>query len=394
MPGATPADAETPGPPPDSPTLALLGHVPALDGLRGLAVVLVVTYHFFGQGVLPGGWLGVDIFFALSGFLITALILDEQRVHGRVDLPRFYARRACRLLPALLLMLGVYVLVLLLWHDQTWIAATPGGDGTGRTVDVRRALGDIGISLAYLANWNVIAGSEAPIPHLWSLAVEEQFYLLWPALMLVMLAATRKSRLLFLAALIAISAALPWFYWNGGAGGSRIYFGTDTRAVGLLAGAFCALVWHRRQALGRSSRSGPLRAWVALVVVLAIAGTAGNTWVKFLVLPTVLGIAVGQVVPQLVERRGLLTQLFSNRGLIWAGKRSYGLYLWHYLWATWTHPLGLWPGVPLGLLGALACTQISWFLVEQPASRFGRRFSKSLTESLSSSQALQLSRDS
>jgi peptidoglycan/LPS O-acetylase OafA/YrhL len=357
----------------------ILGHSRALDGLRGLAVVLVVIYHFAGRQVFHGGWAGVDIFFCLSGFLITALILDERRVHGRLSIARFYARRACRLLPALLFMLAVWVVILLLWHHQTWIAATPSGTGNGRIVDVPKALSDIGVALVYLANWNVVfGGMEAPLPHLWSLAVEEQFYLVWPAMLLGVCLLGRRWRLVAVGALVAVSAALPWLYWDGGAGRNRIYFGTDTRAVGLLAGAFCALVWHERHALGRATRFASARAWTALGFVLYTAWYVGNLPWKFTVMPALLGLAVAQLVPYLAESRGVLSRALSVRWLVWAGKRSYGLYLWHYLWATWTHPLvsmiGLAPAMAIGVAGSLVCTQISWVLVETPFQRLGRRF--------------------
>ena len=353
----------------------LLGHSPALDGLRGLAVLLVLVYHFAGHYFLPGGWDGVDVFFCLSGFLITALILDERRVHGRLNVARFYARRACRLLPALFFLLAVWTAALLLWHDQNWFAATPSGDGVGRHVDVSKALSDIGVALIYLANWNVVnGGMEAPLSHLWSLAVEEQFYLVWPAALLLLATFAHRGRLAVVGGLIAVSAALPWLYWDGGAGRNRIYFGTDTRAVGLLAGAFAALLWHERHALGRFSRYAATRAWLGLALVLLIAWRVGNLPGKFLVTPALLALAVAQLVPYLAENRGLLARLFRNPVLVWAGKRSYGLYLWQYLWATWMHPLGLWPGLPLGVLGTLVCTQISWVLIETPALRFGGRF--------------------
>jgi peptidoglycan/LPS O-acetylase OafA/YrhL len=357
------------------PRFGLLGHAPALDGLRGVAVVLVVLFHFLGHYVLHGGWAGVDIFFGLSGFLITALILDEIRVHGRVQIGRFYARRACRLLPALVLMLAVWTVLLLAFHDQPWLAATPSGDGSGRTIDIPKALSDIGVALVYLANWNVVhGGMEAPLSHLWSLAVEEQFYLIWPATLLGLLVLGRRWRLALVLGLMAVSATLPFLYWNGGAGRDRIYFGTDTRAVGLLAGAFAALIWHERHALGRVSRYGGTRAAAALVVLGFVVWRAGNTPGKFLVLPALLALAVSQVVPYLADGRGPLARLLSARWLVWAGKRSYGLYLWHYLWATWTHPLGLWPGMPLGIAGALVCTQVSWVLVESPALTYAKRF--------------------
>ena len=354
---------------------ALLGHSPALDGLRGLAVTLVLIYHFAGHYVLHGGWDGVDVFFCLSGFLITALILDERRVHGRLDVARFYARRACRLLPALLFLLAVWTIALLLWHDQNWFAATPSGNGVGRHVDVGKALSDIGIALLYLANWNVAdGGMEAPLSHLWSLAVEEQFYLVWPAMMLLLVTFGHRLRLVLVGLFVVVSATLPWLYWDGGAGKNRIYFGTDTRAVGLLAGAVAALIWHERHALGRGSRYAATRAWLGLAVVLGIAWQVGNLPGKFVVLPTVLAIAIAQLVPHLADNQGALARIFRTRWLVWAGKRSYGLYLWQYLWATWMHPLGLWPGMPLGIVGTLACTQISWVLVETPAQRFGQRF--------------------
>ncbi|MCW2601526.1 MAG: acyltransferase [Frankiales bacterium] len=353
---------------------ALLGHAPALDGLRGLAVILVVVFHFAGHHVLLGGWAGVDIFFCLSGFLITALILDERRVHGRLHLGRFYARRACRLLPALLLLLAVWSVVLLVFHDRTWLATTPGSKG-GRLIDVPRAFASLGLAVVYLANWNVIAGNmEAPLAHLWSLAVEEQFYLLWPSMLLALLLLRSRTRLIIVGMMLAVSAALPWLYWQGGAGQNRVYFGSDTRAVGLLAGAFAALVWHERHTLGRLTRYGGARALAGLVFVLVIASYLGNEPIKFLAMPALLGLAVSQIVPHLAETQGLLSRVFATRALVWAGKRSYGMYLWHYVWATWTQQLGLWPAIPLGVAGTLLCTQLSWVLVESPALRYGQRF--------------------
>ena len=147
-------------------------------------------------------------------------------------------------------------------------------------------------------------GTEAPLGHLWSLAVEEQFYLLWPVLLVGLLALSARWRFVAVGGLIAVSALLPWLYWDGGAGAQRIYFGTDTRAVGLLMGAFSALVWHRRHALGRATRFAALRAWLGLAFVLWVAQTARNSSLKFLLLLTLLGLAVAQVVPYLAENRG------------------------------------------------------------------------------------------
>ncbi|MDX6268016.1 MAG: hypothetical protein QOD70_2756, partial [Frankiales bacterium] len=220
-----------------------------------MAVLLILSYHFIGHYWFKGAWSSLDMFFALSGFLITVLILDERRVHHRADLKLFYARRAFRLLPALFAMLAVWLVMLAFFHNSNWFAAVPSGNGTGRAVDVPVALKDIGEALVYMANWDVIAGGmQAPLPHLWSLAVEEQFYIVWPGLLLGLLLLGRRWRYGLVLAGIAASVALTWSLWDGGQGKDRIYFGTDTRAASLLAGAFAALVWHDRHTVGRVAR--------------------------------------------------------------------------------------------------------------------------------------------
>jgi peptidoglycan/LPS O-acetylase OafA/YrhL len=355
----------------------LLGHSPALDGLRGLALVLVLVYHFTGVGgPLPGGWCGVDIFFVLSGFLITALLLDERRLHGRVSLGRFYARRGLRLLPALFVMLGIWVVLLLLFHDSTWIAATPNNGKRGGPVDVLPALGHVALVLTYGVNWlHALWHGYAPLGHLWSLAVEEQFYLVWPMTLLFFLRLPSGKRVWPVLGLAFVSAALPFFLYDGGAGKNRIYFGTDTRAVGMLLGAAAALIWHHRRARGLAARLPGARAWAGAAFVGAIAVYLANLPAKFLVAPALLGLAVAQVVPYLVDHpSSVMARALSPRPLVWIGKRSYALYLWHYLWATWTHPLPLAYGMPLGVAGALACTVLSWRYVETPALRYARRF--------------------
>jgi peptidoglycan/LPS O-acetylase OafA/YrhL len=355
----------------------LLGHSPALDGLRGVALVLVLVFHFTGvDGPLPGGWAGVDVFFVLSGFLITALILDEKRVHGRVALGRFYARRALRLMPALVALLVVWSLVLLAFHDTTWLGATPSGDGHGKPVAVVPALSQVALVMTYGINWlYALAHGHAPLAHLWSLAVEEQFYLVWPATLLLFVRLPKARRVWPVLALAAVSAALPWFLYDAGHGQNRIYFGTDTRAVGLLLGAASALIWHRRRSRGLGTRLPTGRAYAGLLVVAAVAVSMANVPAKFLVAPALLGLAVAQVVPYLVDHpTSLLSRAMSPRWLVWVGKRSYGLYLWHYLWATWTHPLPLAYGMPLGIAGTLACTLLSWRYVESPCLRYAMRF--------------------
>jgi peptidoglycan/LPS O-acetylase OafA/YrhL len=353
----------------------ILGHAPALDGLRGLAVALIVVFHFAGHYVLHGATASLDVFFALSGFLITTLVLDERRATGRVELRAFYLRRACRLLPALLLMLAVWSLLLLAFHDQGWMGSTPAGDGSGSAVPIVPALEDVGIALLYLANWNVIAGgTAAPLQHLWSLAVEEQFYIVWPSALLLLLLLHRWVRNGLLVTAVAGSVGASVLLWETGAGANRIYFGTDTRAASLLIGALGALLWHRRRSRGRATgRYAGARAWLGSgVFALVLAGLHGDAW-KYTVMPAVVAVSVTQVMPYVVDRpRAMLARALSVRWLVWLGQRSYGLYLWHYLWATWTHGLPLAAGMPLGVAGALLCTVLSWRFVERPVIAWGR----------------------
>jgi peptidoglycan/LPS O-acetylase OafA/YrhL len=355
----------------------LLGRSLALDGLRGFALIWVVTYHFTSSaGPLKGGWVGLDVFFVLSGFLITAMLLDEVRVHGRVSLPKFYARRAFRLLPALFVMLATWVALLLAFHDTTWFAATPGGNGVGDPVAVGPALQQVGVVLAYGVNWIYALGSgDAPLAHLWSLAVEEQFYVVWPFVLLLLIKLPAGRRIWPVLALAAVSAALPFLYWDGGAGNNRIYFGTDTRAVGMLMGAVAALAWHRRHGRGTGSPVAGLRAWLGMGTVLLFLLTVGNIPLKFLAGPAIMAVAAMQVVPYLVDHpEGPMGRFYSHRVLVWLGQRSYAVYLWHYLWATWLNPLSPWISIPVGVAASLLCAHLSWQLVEAPALRYARRF--------------------
>jgi peptidoglycan/LPS O-acetylase OafA/YrhL len=353
----------------------ILGHAPALDGLRGVAVALIVVFHFAGHYVLHGATASLDVFFALSGFLITTLVLDERRATGRVDLRAFYVRRACRLLPALLLMLAVWSALLLVFHDQGWMGSTPAGDGSGRTVPLLPALKDVGVSLLYLANWNVIdGGTAAPLQHLWSLAVEEQFYIVWPTALLLLLLLHRRVRAAVLLGVIGLSMALSVTLWETGAGANRIYFGTDTRAASLLIGSLGALLWHRRRSRERATgRLAGLRAWLGVLVFVVVLATLQEDVWKYTVMPAVVALSITQVMPHVVDSpRTLLARALSLRWLVWLGQRSYGLYLWHYLWATWTHGLPLSTGFPLGVAGALLCTVLSWRYVERPIIAWGR----------------------
>jgi peptidoglycan/LPS O-acetylase OafA/YrhL len=213
------------GAPPDA------RHVRALDGMRAVGVVLVLLFHLRVPG-FSAGFLGVDVFFVLSGFLITTLLLTEFEKTGRISLPEFWARRARRLLPALLVLLLVVAAVV--WAEGTF---------TERT-SIR---GDLLATTGYVANWHLIQtssyfadiGVDSPLEHTWSLAIEEQFYLLWPLLVLGLAAIGRRPRLAVGAVAIAgsaISIGLLWLLWSPESV-ERAYMGTDSRIFEPLIGA-------------------------------------------------------------------------------------------------------------------------------------------------------------
>jgi peptidoglycan/LPS O-acetylase OafA/YrhL len=351
-----------------------LSHEPALDGLRGVAVAAVVAFHL---GHLQGGFLGVDLFFVLSGFLITSLLLSEARRRGSVDLRRFWARRARRLLPALLVMLvGVAVLLL---------AFTPDGDRP-------RFRGDALATLGYVANWERLAGDltywdiftqPSPLDHTWSLAIEEQFYLLWP---LVALAAWRwrpqwrapqRARLL---AATAVGAAVTSLALLGltysPVDTSRAYFGTDTRIGATLGGAALAtVVAGRARRQGRPSAALDLAAAVALVVIgWSLATVDGQDgWyyrggLGVLILAALVAIGATTGGPP-----GHVARVLSWRPLCLLGIVSYGVYLWHWpviVYATEERlGVGGWRLDAIRILVTLGVATVSYRVVELPIRR-------------------------
>jgi peptidoglycan/LPS O-acetylase OafA/YrhL/CubicO group peptidase (beta-lactamase class C family) len=360
-------DRASPTTAPNSPYLV------GLDGLRALAVVAVLLYHAGYH--LAGGYLGVESFFVLSGFLITTLLVADQRRYGRIRLGAFWLRRARRLIPALIVMLvGTLLLSAVLLPSEL------------------RPLGaDTLAALLYIMNWKLIVAQQSYfdalsrpslIQHLWSLAIEEQFYLLWP------LACAAGMRLLrpagFLAAVLAAALAsslLMAALYNTGADMSRIYYGTDTRASALLIGAALALIWtqDRRQSLDRRWAAALERAGVlALVLVLA-----SYAWLheqhpllylggfQLVTLATAI-VIVATTAPG----ARLLPALLEARPLRWIGRRSYSLYLWHWPifllisletvepWSRWSADL-----LRIGLTVLLASA--SYRFVEQPVRTHG-----------------------
>nr|WP_246820324.1 MULTISPECIES: acyltransferase family protein [unclassified Corynebacterium] len=359
---------------------ARLRQVPGLDGLRGLAVLAVVIYHFFGD-ILPGGYLGVDMFFVLSGFLITSLLVREFNATGRISLKDFWIRRFRRILPAALVVLSIC----------TAIVALIGGD---LAVGIRQQF--LG-TFFFVNNWTQIATSQtyfAPnevqvFAHYWSLAVEEQFYLIWPLLMFGVFAISRRKpkRLPIAVSLIlAIASAVAMaLIFTPGEDPTRVYYGTDTHAFGLLIGAMLSLLLTSTDkdvdadswpAANKGILAGALGA-LALVAYLAQLVWMGAdrefTYRGGLALTSVLGAAM---IWGVVRETGPLTWIFRTRVMRWLGQRSFSLYLWHWPVVMIVHALSDAPSWLLGLLCLpLSCllAEVTYQFVENPFRRAGFR---------------------
>lgn len=355
------------------------GHIPGLDGLRALAVAAVLVFHFT-PAVLPGGFLGVDIFFVVSGFLITTLLLRELTSRGRIDLPQFWLRRARRLIPALITVVVVSVAA----------ARLVGGD---LLVNIgRQVLG----ALTFSTNWvEVAAGgsyfhSTSPLlfVNFWSLAVEEQFYLLWPLTLVVLLAVTRTSwqRIGFAAGLALASALLMAIMFDPQQDSTRVYYGTDTHLFGLMLGVALAFGWAAPHRAGLTTPEwrrwrpwavpGALLVLVGLMVLLS--DDTGWTFRGGILLAS---LATVVLIAGLLESPSLWRRVMQLPPLAYVGERSYGLYLWH--WPVLIIVGTLFPyaeGTTRGhvtLVSALVLTfvltELSYRIIERPIRRHGFR---------------------
>jgi peptidoglycan/LPS O-acetylase OafA/YrhL len=346
--------------------------MPGLDGLRAIAVLAVIAYHL-EVGWARGGLLGVGVFFTLSGYLITDLLLGQRDAVGHLRLGDFWLRRARRLLPALFLMLAVVV---------AWVTLfDPAQLPTLR--------GYVAAAALYVSNWwNIIReasyfarfGPPPPLDHLWSLAVEEQFYLVWPFLLWLGLRFVRgRYRLagLTLAAATLSAVAMALLY-QPGVDPTRVYEGTDTRVFGLLLGAALAMVWPSRR----------LRADLALRrrLLLDVAGVVGLVVIALLIWRTdqfspslyrggmvLLSVGTVLVVAAVAHPASWLGPALGWAPLRWLGVRSYGIYLWHFPIIVLTTPT-LQRGVNLPqqllqVVATIAIAALSWRYFEEPIRR-------------------------
>jgi peptidoglycan/LPS O-acetylase OafA/YrhL len=375
-----------------------LPYLPGLDGLRAFAIIAVLLYHAELHWFL-GGFLGVEVFFVISGYLITSLLLAEWRQRGRIDLKAFWLRRARRLLPALYLLLVVTLTFAVLFLPD----------------EVARLRSDALAAFGYVTNWYLVLGHQSYfetvgrpslLQHLWSLAIEEQFYVLWPPLFAAGLSfgivRWRRRRLMIIAlAGAAASALLMAILYQPDIDPSRLYYGTDTRAAGLLIGAALAFVWPPGQAsdgigcraaaqhrwLRRKGWLGRLRrrfGWTVplLLDLVGLAALGGLVWFclwlnesqRFLYQGgfALVALTTAVLITVVVHPRARLgASLLGRWPLRWIGLRSYGIYLWHWPVFMVTRPeldvslTGL-PLLALRLTATVVLAALSYRYVETP----------------------------
>ncbi|MCR8845316.1 acetyltransferase [Paenibacillus sp. SC116] len=345
-------------------------YLPGLDGLRALAVLAVIAYHMNFDWA-NGGFLGVGIFFTLSGYLITDLLLEENRRNEKIDLKTFYIRRSRRLLPALLSVLVVTV---------AWLTVTD----PSRLVSLHK---EIWSTFFYANNWVLILsevsyfdsfGPPSPFTHLWSLAVEGRFYLIWPLLLIIALRyrLTRGWLLTWTLVAAAISAIAMALIYEPGTDPSRVYYGTDTRVFALLIGSAFAIVCPRRKL---SSQVGPKMKQI--IDMVGVIGFIIMIYMLFRISEyddfvyrgglVLLAVATAMLMAALAHPASRLNKLFSWKPLQWIGIRSYSLYLWHYPVIMLTNPAVDTDGFNAvrsvaQIIVSLVLADLSWRYIEEP----------------------------
>jgi peptidoglycan/LPS O-acetylase OafA/YrhL len=350
-----------------------LGYRPELDGLRGISILLVYIHHLY-HPLMPAGFLGVDIFFVLSGFLITSLLVEEWNRKGSISLKDFYIRRALRLMPAVFLLILITGALALVALDKSTASETYQG---------------IWLTLSYVSNWLYAFGYFSvgnPLGITWSLAIEEQFYLTWPLLLSLTLRFKLRRRwiLCILALIIAITPLHRKMLLEQGANILRLYYASDTHADGLLIGCLVGLLvsWDL---LPDNKRFGICMKFLAALGVIFFGYLVSlPSWMN-----SVLYVFVGFTLVSLSVALSLIVVILSPpkfallvlkfTPLVWIGRISYGLYLWHwpvrwFIYQRKALPVSTEQLVAAVVLSLLLPT-LSYHFVEKPFLRWKKRFS-------------------
>jgi len=350
-----------------------LGYRPELDGLRGISILLVFVHHFYHR-FLPGGFLGVDIFFVLSGFLITSLLLQEWDRKCSISLRNFYIRRALRLMPALLalvLVLGVFAFIFL------------SGNSAGKTYQ------GIWLALSYVSNWLYAfdyASAENPLGITWSLAIEEQFYLLWPLILRLVLRSGISRRGLLYVLTLSVAGVVLYrsLLLNLGASITRLYYASDTRADALLIGCLIAILLAVDPFPKNRKFEFCIKLFAAVAFVFLAFMALRSTWIDLVLyqamLFTIIPLSAAVILLVLIKwppRTAVRALRFAP--LVWIGRVSYGLYLWHWPVRWFVYGRQTLPTSIAQLLAAvflsLALTTLSYYFIEKPFLRLKHRFS-------------------
>jgi len=337
-----------------SKTAQKLSYNPALDGLRAVAILLVLLSHAHAP-MFDGAFFGVDLFFVLSGYLITSLLLKEIQATGRIDFWQFYRRRFYRLMPPLALFLVVYCLVApLVWPD------------------LEDVYSDSLVSLLYLADYG-IAFFDSPdtLLHMWSLSVEEHFYLVWPVVLLWLARRCSPGTLWrSIAALFVLGWAWRVLWVLLGQEFYEVFFRFDTRSTGLLLGSMlAALAMDQHALLARMQTHLPRLMWLPLAVPLLMVFEWGDMGAMVWGL-TVVEVAALVVLVAVLPAQGLVYEMLTAPSLVYIGKLSYGIYLWHYPVVRWLRAEFAWPvAVVLGFAISTALAALSFYTIERWALR-------------------------
>jgi len=349
-------------------------YIPAIDGLRAVAVIAVMLYHL-GFTWIPGGFLGVDLFFVISGYVITRLLLDSIQRSGGLDLRAFYKARIRRLFPPLVFMIFVTIIYISIWAPET----------------MRRFISDSPFALLGGMNWWLVFRqtdyfdtiSRPPLlQHTWSLGVEAQFYLIWPLILLLVLRQFGKAKIpgaaLIIAAFSGIALLLVSYEVDAANTSqvSHVYFGTDTHSIGLFLGAALAVSWVPQNLQEQVNRRAQdfidgigVIGFVGLLGVFLLVNESDPTLYK-LAFP-LAGIFGCAILTSIVHPASRFAPILSSRVAVWIGERSYAIYLWHWVVFQVTRPAvdlegSTWALYTLRILVVFALADISLRLVELP----------------------------